>query len=749
MGPSTRLRLLSLSLVLPVLCVLGVASLAAHAEIRVINRILVKTTQINQTQLESTYIVQVENLGADATNVTAVVNSFTPAATIVQGNLTFPNIPAGGTAISTNTYTISQSPGAQVDQSLIRFEISGISPPVANAGPDQLITALNSNYSSSRNIQGPFCCKLNGRDSYDPFGNPLSYAWSVASAPSGSKAGMSSHGAVADFVPDLPGDYTLQLVVRNRNYSSAPSYVHLSTIAVAPRADAGINQTIKPGEKVQLDGSHSVNPMNRPLTYSWSFVETPRGIRPHLSDPTSPQTTFVAGEPGTYTLQLVVTDGALSSAPATVTYTTGNTPPNADAGPDLHIAENSYGFLSANRSTDSDGDFLTYRWAILSGPSGQPALDPVPNPDIKMSNSSLYHIQLFVNDGHSESISTLVVSGEWLRPPAPLVPYRTVLPALATLDPPTTPGMVTLDGTLTQASDRLDGTYWNLREAPAGSTAQLKSNGMTATTTPDEEGLYIAQFQTDSLGFRNYPTAVSFLKHGGPPVANPGLTQFGLWTGQTLHTLDGSASWDPDGRALTYLWSLLYKPLGSNAALSSTTEVSPTFTADVKGTYIFQLVVNNGQQDSAPAVVSVISKDSAPPVAEDIYVNHPWESQCVPVTLLGNDPLLDPYMYGYGIASLPSNGYSVDLLNTVASPPFPPASYVDSGVIGTKANNPDGLIGAKTICYTPFYLTWTGSDSFTYSVWDDGYPSGCFTPGNYCIAPKKDIRTVSIQIYAQ
>src|SRR3989442_829197 len=108
-------------------------------------------------------------------------------------------------------------------------------------------------------------------------------------------------------------------------------------------------------------------------------------------------------------LQLQVSDDVLTSAPSFVVLTTGNTPPRADAGPDLHIATSSSGFLSANRSSGVNGDFLTYRWAILSG--SQDALPPVPNPDLFVpGEGAKYHVRLFVHDGYSESISTQVVT---------------------------------------------------------------------------------------------------------------------------------------------------------------------------------------------------------------------------------------------------------------------------------------------------------------------------------------------------
>ena len=43
--------------------------------------------------------------------------------------------------------------------------------------------------------------------------------------------------------------------------------------------------------------------------------------------------------------------------------------------------------------------------------------------------------------------------------------------------------------------------------------------------------------------------------------------------------------------------------------------VNPTFTADVQGTYVIQLVVNDGKVDSAPAMVTITTNTLQPPTA--------------------------------------------------------------------------------------------------------------------------------------
>ena len=89
-----------------------------------------------------------------------------------------------------------------------------------------------------------------------------------------------------------------------------------------------------------------------------------------------------------------------------------------------------------------------------------------------------------------------------------------------------------------------------------------------------------------------------------PPVANAGINQ-NVNAGDTV-TLNGRASFDPQGRALTYHWSMLSIPIGSQAQLAGTNTVSPSFVADIGGLYDAQLVVNDGLVSSTnPADVYI------------------------------------------------------------------------------------------------------------------------------------------------
>ncbi|HTL59126.1 MAG TPA: Ig-like domain-containing protein [Candidatus Limnocylindrales bacterium] len=88
-----------------------------------------------------------------------------------------------------------------------------------------------------------------------------------------------------------------------------------------------------------------------------------------------------------------------------------------------------------------------------------------------------------------------------------------------------------------------------------------------------------------------------------PPVANAGPPQTVVLRG--LAVLDGSASSDIDGNALSYSWTMTSKPSRSKAVLSGADTAHPSFRADREGTYVVSLVVNDGTIASAPSEVTI------------------------------------------------------------------------------------------------------------------------------------------------
>jgi len=93
------------------------------------------------------------------------------------------------------------------------------------------------------------------------------------------------------------------------------------------------------------------------------------------------------------------------------------------------------------------------------------------------------------------------------------------------------------------------------------------------------------------------------------PVADAGAYRM-VFVDDTV-TLDGSGSSDADGDPLTYQWLFVSRPEGSDATLSDTAAVNPTFVVDVAGAYVVQLIVNDGTVDSDPDAVTITGSAEA------------------------------------------------------------------------------------------------------------------------------------------
>ena len=253
-------------------------------------------------------------------------------------------------------------------------------------------------------------------------GDALTYRWSWVSRPAGSAAALSNALAVnPTFVADRPGAYVAKLIVNDGTVDSTPDTVAITTLNSPPVANAGPDQAMTVASTVSLDARASSDVDGDALTYRWSWVSRPAGSTAALSDSAMVNPTFVADRPGTYVAQLIVNDGAVDSAPDTVTITTLNSPPVANAGPDQAVPVASTVSLNGSGSSDVDGDALTYHWSWVSRPVGSTATlsnSLAVNPTFVADQPGTYVAQLIVNDGTVDSAPDMVT----IRVEEPTVP---------------------------------------------------------------------------------------------------------------------------------------------------------------------------------------------------------------------------------------------------------------------------------------------------------------------------------------
>lgn len=210
---------------------------------------------------------------------------------------------------------------------------------------------------------------------------------------------------------------------------------------------------------------------------------------------------------------------------------------------------------------------------------------------------------------------------------------------------------------------------WNVDARPAGSNAVLAGSSTAHPTfTPDRHGSYTLSLVVSDGKLGSNAATVIITAANSAPVADAGPDQ-NVDVG-TIVTLDGSASTDPNGDGLTYQWTI-YKPTGSAAVLSDDRSVSPTFTADVSGTYTFYLSVFDGDSYSSLNQVLVnVDRTSVVNAGPDQY--HPTGPSTV-ITLDGSgshDSKGRSMTYAWSFNRKPSGSTAILSDTTAVNPSF-------------------------------------------------------------------------------
>jgi hypothetical protein len=179
--------------------------------------------------------------------------------------------------------------------------------PVAEAGPDRFVFAPMTKVA------------LDGSQSYDPDGDPVSFTWYLKVKPEGSKSVIyqQTKDSPAFIVPDVVGSYVALLGVSD-GWSTGYDTVTIDFGNLKPVADGGASRSVDVGTAVTLDGTASNDPNGDPISYSWAFTSKPVGSSAELAGATTATPSFTPDRDGAYVVQLVVGDGDLKSDPATV-----------------------------------------------------------------------------------------------------------------------------------------------------------------------------------------------------------------------------------------------------------------------------------------------------------------------------------------------------------------------------------------------------------------------------------------------
>jgi hypothetical protein len=467
--------------------------------------------------------------------------------------------------------------------------------------------APTANPGLSQNVLVGAVVSMDGSGSKDPEASPLSFKWALIGKPNGSAASLlNATYPNPKFTADLAGNYVLTLVVNDGKTDSPVASVSVSaTVANAiPVANAGLNQNVVVNSTVSLDGSASSDANYDSLSYKWQLQSKPSGSSAVLTSSTAARPTFKADLAGTYVATLIVNDGKASSELSVVSIvaSSDNSAPVANPGLNQNVLVTSLVTADGYLSTDANGDKLSYKWSLIYKPVGSVATLSSTSSVKSTFTADLtgtYLLGLTVNDGKLDSSLAVL----------------TVVSSAANNAPTANPGsnlrvtvgnLTTLDGTGSSDPDKDTLTYnWTLLSKPSGSTAKLSSTtAPKPTLTPDFVGSYLAVLVVNDGKVNSAAvgtTVTAYAVNNSAPVANAGTNQtarINIFYNYAPITLDGSRSIDANGDEISYQWTMAQSPSGSKAVLLSATEVSPTFNADVVGTYIVTLVVSDGKLSS-------------------------------------------------------------------------------------------------------------------------------------------------------
>ena len=260
-------------------------------------------------------------------------------------------------AFDTEGYESENSMEACLEPSVISNH-----PPVADAGPDQIV---NENQT----------VELNGSNSTDPDDGIASYHWEQIGEPGVNL--INPDAKQPTFTAPEAGPegtaltFELTVVDHDGNQGKDACVVNVTSHNEPPHAIAGDDQTVDEGSVVTLDGSLSLDIDDGISSYLWTQVGVPTVT---LSNPASSMPTFIAPDVGpegvSLTFHLTVTDsGNLQHTDACiVNITWQNKPPTALVAPDyLETTGGALVTLDGSASTDADDGIASYLWTQIEG----------------------------------------------------------------------------------------------------------------------------------------------------------------------------------------------------------------------------------------------------------------------------------------------------------------------------------------------------------------------------------------------
>ena len=501
----------------------------------------------------------------------------------------------------------------------VTVNAAAVVPPTVDAGANQTIT-LPTNSAT-----------LTGTATANGGATLSSTQWTQVGGPA--TATLSGGGTALTTTASglVQGVYVFVLGVTDNNGQTASAYVTVTVNAAPvtpPTVSAGTDQTITlPTNSVTLTGTAAGTNGATIVSTQWTQIGGPAAAT--LSGGGTSLTTTASNlAQGNYVFMLSVKDNNGQTASDYISVTVNSaplpvTPPvvTATSQDQVLVLPATTTILTGTAAGTNGATIVATEWMQVSGPNSvtfQSQLGLQTQVSV-LSHAGTYVFEFLAKDNNGQ-LSSATVSVKVTLPSPPVVyagvDQSIVLPNNA----------ITLNGTATAGSGAaIVGTTWSQVSGPSaatlaspsslscGATGLLYGTYLFRLTALDNSGQQVSDTMTVVV---NQPLA------NIPPIANPGGDQNLTLAGtDTTISLNGSASFDPDGVIVSWSWYQLSGKGGVTIANANTP--TPTISGLQVGTYVFVLVVtdNRGGSTQAQVTITITANTNAAPNNSGLIAN--------------------------------------------------------------------------------------------------------------------------------
>lgn len=507
-------------------------------------------------------------------------------------------------------------------------------PMIAYAGPDQAVKTGATVKLNEQSVLPPNGGMLPGIDpAYFPPNGDLSLGIEPGFFPYTGDLPPEIDPVVSPYYGDLPPRVDPVLSPDNGDF---PPEIEIAFISYDGNLSPSMEKGLPENGRVPSESAIYLEPIAYDpflpggLTVTWSFVSLPEGSSVSLSDVNAMSPSFVADVVGEYVVNMEVDDG-IQTTSDTVTVAAYDL--KAMAGYDTAVMAESAVQLDGSGSWNIHGD-LSYQWSYVSVPPGSGVTlsdEALVNPTFIPDVDGTYVIELEVSGGVVTDKDSVAITafidhniGMGMRAYAgPDQDVKTGATVNLSGDGSGIPGVFGdpdgLPSGIEPAIAVIDNnglTYdWSFVSVPDGSTAAFSDTSLVSPSfVADVIGEYVVKLEV-SDGSQVSSDLVIVTAHDLKAMA--GEDTFSM-LGNAVQ-LDGSASWNVVGD-LSYQWSLVGVPVGSQASLSDASIVNPVLIPDQEGTYQVSLTVDDGINSDTDMKIIHIMRDFG--LAAQAYAGH-------------------------------------------------------------------------------------------------------------------------------